>query len=424
METQKLFNRNLVIITLGQIISLFGSAILRFAIPLHILKITGSPAIFGMVLALSFLPVIVLSFVGGILADRLNKRNIMVVLDFITAGVIVFLLLSLESLPIVPLCIVAMMILFGISGIYQPTVQATIPSIVEGDNILKATAIVNQISSLSGLIGPIIGGVLYGGFGLYPILIISTICYIFSAIMQMFIKITHVKQDNSIGVIQIVKTDFSISKNYMVNKKPIILKIILLISIFNLLFTAVIIVGNPILIVNTLKLKDSMLGFAEGAFAVGGLCGGIFTALLGHKIKLSKSYISLILCAVLVGIIGVPIIIGASPYASYTTILVCGFLIMMLTSFISIKLMSTVQMETPKELVGKIIACMMSLAMCTMPLGQALYGYLFEVFSSNVYIVLFIASAGSMIIAIMAKYIFKDIDTEKVIEESKGTSIS
>ncbi|MEG2540024.1 MAG: MFS transporter, partial [Clostridium sp.] len=154
MDNTKLFNKNLSLITIGQVISLFGSAILRFAIPLHILKVTGSPAVFGMVLAFSFIPMIFLSFIGGVLADRFNKRNIMVTLDFITAGVLIFLMLTINLLPIVPLCLVIMMILFGISGMYQPTVQSAIPSIVEGDNILKATAIVNQISSLSNLIGP------------------------------------------------------------------------------------------------------------------------------------------------------------------------------------------------------------------------------------------------------------------------------
>ena len=72
MQTPKntLRQRDFIIVLLGQIISLFGNAILRFALPLHLLRATGSAALFGGVSALSFAPMIVLSLLGGVLADR------------------------------------------------------------------------------------------------------------------------------------------------------------------------------------------------------------------------------------------------------------------------------------------------------------------------------------------------------------------
>ena len=75
-------NRNFIMVVLGQIVSLFGNAILRFALPLYLLSETGSAALFGIVSACAFIPMIVLAPVGGIFADRVNKRNIMVILDF------------------------------------------------------------------------------------------------------------------------------------------------------------------------------------------------------------------------------------------------------------------------------------------------------------------------------------------------------
>ena len=82
----KLFRRDFTMVVIGQIISLFGNNILRYALPLYLLNKTGSAALYGMVVALSFLPMVILSPVGGIIADRVNKRNIMVCLDFCTAG--------------------------------------------------------------------------------------------------------------------------------------------------------------------------------------------------------------------------------------------------------------------------------------------------------------------------------------------------
>lgn len=87
MEKKKstVFNRDFTLVVIGQIISLFGNAILRFALPLYLLRKTGSSTVFGIVTAVSFIPMVVLSIIGGILADRVNKRNIMVTLDFSTA---------------------------------------------------------------------------------------------------------------------------------------------------------------------------------------------------------------------------------------------------------------------------------------------------------------------------------------------------
>ena len=82
---QKLFSKDFTLVVIGQIISLFGNAALRFALPLYLLNKTGSSALYGAVTACAFLPMVLLSPVGGIVADRVNKRNIMVALDFLTA---------------------------------------------------------------------------------------------------------------------------------------------------------------------------------------------------------------------------------------------------------------------------------------------------------------------------------------------------
>ena len=97
------FSRDFMLVVLGQIISLFGNAVVRFALPLHLLNISGSPTLYGMVSALAFLPLLIMSPLGGVIADRVNKRNIMVVLDFSTAGIILLFLLLSRQVNIVAL---------------------------------------------------------------------------------------------------------------------------------------------------------------------------------------------------------------------------------------------------------------------------------------------------------------------------------
>ncbi|MEG7531625.1 MAG: MFS transporter, partial [Hungatella sp.] len=401
------FGKDFTLVVIGQIISLFGNAILRFALPLYLLRETNSPALFGLVTACSFLPIIVLSFLGGILADRVNKRNIMVILDFLTAGIIFALFLSLGKIPLVPLMMVVLMLFYGISGVYQPAVQASIPVLVANENILAASAMVNQVNSLAGLLGPIIGGMLFGAFGIMPILIISILCFLASAIMEIFIHIPFEKRNNSMGMFAIIKSDFHDSVHYMKDKKPILIQIIALIAIFNLVLSAMLIVGTPILIIETLHMSDELLGLSQGILALGGLCGGILTAILSKKLKLSDSHILLLLCSLSVGAMAVPLLLKVSNMASYIVITAACFAIMGLATMFSVQMIAAVQTETPPELVGKIIALMMSISMCAQPIGQAIYGVVFDVFQNHAGIILLCVALLSAFVSLASKKIFK-----------------
>ena len=115
---QKLFSKDFTLVVIGQIISLFGNATLRFALPLYLLNLTGSSALYGTVMACAFIPSILLSPVGGIVADRVNKRNIMVILDFFTAAVILTFFLLMDKVGIVALLTVTLMILYGIAALF------------------------------------------------------------------------------------------------------------------------------------------------------------------------------------------------------------------------------------------------------------------------------------------------------------------
>ena len=134
-KEEKMNNRNFVMVVVGQIISLFGNAVLRFVLPLYLLSETGSAALFGIVSACAFIPMIVLGPVGGIFADRVNKRNIMVILDFSTALLVLFILCLLGKMDVVALIFTALFILYGIQGAYQPAVQASIPALLSNEHI-------------------------------------------------------------------------------------------------------------------------------------------------------------------------------------------------------------------------------------------------------------------------------------------------
>lgn len=405
----KLFQCDFTLVVIGQIISLFGNAILRFALPLYLLRETGSSTLFGVVTACSFAPMVILSMIGGVLADRVNKRNIMVGLDFCTTALISVFYLSLGVLPTVPLFIVVLMLLYGISGTYQPAVQASIPLLVSSDKLMAGNAVINQVNTLSGLLGPVIGGIMFGMWGIYPILAVSIVCFLFSAIMEIFIHIPHVKRPRETSVLNVVKTDLRESYQFVRNEKPIFFSIVFLVSIFNLVLSAVMIVGTPILITQVLKMSDTMYGFTQGALAFGGLCGGILTAIVAQKLKLKNSYLLLLACSISVALMGISLLLNMPPIISYGVITLMSFVAMGASTLFMVQIYTMVQTQTPPQLVGKIMAALISIAMCGQPIGQAIYGVLFDIFSNSTWVVLIGAAVAAFLISLYSKKIFNQM---------------
>lgn len=406
----------------GQIVSLFGNAILRFSLPLYLLRETGSSTLFGIVTACSFLPMIVLSLLGGVLADRVNKRNIMVCLDFLTAGVITVFSWLLGIVPIIPLFITVLMLLYGISGTYQPAVQASIPALVPKEKILSANAIVNQIGALANFIGPIIGGMLYGAFGIVIILKVSVLCFVLSAVMEIFIKIPFQKQPTQDKVLQIAAGDLRDSIRFLRMEKPLFVQICIVIAGLNLFLSPMLTIGIPVIVVDKLHLTDGLLGLTQGMLAVGGILGGLLTVLLDKKLTPQTAYVPLFLCTACSCLMGFGMAIGQSPMIKYVILSVTGLSVTIFTTMFSIQMLAVVQAETPQHLIGKVVACIMTFIMCVQPIGQLLYGFLFECLPSQPVIIIG-ASMISLVIAVRSKKILIKLGGSNHYDEySSGNS--
>ena len=413
---QKLFSKDFTLVIIGQIISLFGNATIRFALPLYLLNLTGSSALYGTVTACAFIPAILLSPIGGIVADRINKRNIMVILDFFTATVILAFSLLINEVNLILLLTITLMLLYGIAGAYQPSVQASIPALVNQDNFMAANSIINTISSFASLIGPVLGGVLYSAYGLNPILWVCIICFIASAVMEIFIQIPFQKQTSNDNILKIAKTDFTESIRFIRKEKPVIGKTLLVIYGINLFLSAMIIVALPYLITEVLNLEASqankLYGFAEGALAAGGLIGGIGAGIFANKLAIHKSGNLVIACAICVFPISATLILFSSGIINYIVITLCCFFIMIFSTIFTVQMMCFIQTETPQNLIGKVIAVILTVSMCAQPLGNALYGILFEICRGYEYIVVLFSAIISLIIAISTRNIFKKFSAQ------------
>ncbi|MCI8668663.1 MAG: MFS transporter [Lachnospiraceae bacterium] len=408
---QKLFSKDYTMVVIGQIISLFGNAIIRFALPLYLLNQTGSSSVYGTVTALAIIPAIILSPLGGIVADRVNKRNIMVILDFFTAVVIMVFSMLLGNVNLTFLMTVTMMLLYGIAGAYQPSVQASIPALVSPDRFMAANSVVNTVSSFANLMGPVLGGILYSVYGLKPILWIGIFCFLLSSIMEIFIKIPYLKQDSGVGVRKIIKNDFSESISFIRKEKPVLGKGVLVTCGVNLFLSSIIIVGLPYMITEVLRLDaglaNRLYGFSQGALAAGGLAGGIGAGIFAKKLGIQKAGNLIIICAACVFPVGASLIFFSSGLVNYIVMTICCFVIMVFSTVFTVQMMSFIQAETPGNLLGKVIAVILTVSMCAQPAGNVFYGVLFDVCKGWEAAVFLFAGTVSMVLAVGTKNIFK-----------------
>lgn len=411
---QRLFSRDFIMVVIGQIISLFGNATIRFTLPLYLLNQTGSSALYGTVMACAFIPTILLSPIGGIVADRVNKRNIMVLLDFFTAAVILGFSLLMGNVNLVVLLTVTMMLLYGIAGAYQPSVQASIPALVDPEHFMEANSIINTISSFANLIGPVLGGMLYSAYGLKMVLMLCMTCFFLSAVMEIFIRIPFVRQSFGGGILKMVKEDFRESFHFIRKEKPQIGRVTLVVCEINLFLSAMIIVAVPYLVTEVLELgtentANTLYSFSQGALAAGGLTGGILAGVLGKKLSIHKAGSLIALAAAAVFPMGIALALNLFAMGSYLVITGCCFVIMVLSTMFSVQMISFVQAETPGHLIGKVIAVILTIAMCAQPLGNALYGVLFELCRGFEFAVILFAGGISLVIALAAGRRFREL---------------
>lgn len=152
---------------------------------------------------------------------------------------------------------------------------------------------------------------------------------------------------------------------------------------------------------------NRLYGFAEGALAAGGLAGGIGAGIFAKKMSIQKAGNLIIICAGCVFPMGIALMFSASDLVSYIVMAVCCFGIMVCSTIFTVQIMAFVQAQTPQTLIGKVIALMITVAMCSQPVGNVLYGFLFEVCYGAEAAVVLLAGGISMAIAVGTKSIFK-----------------
>ena len=381
-------NKNFIIIVLGQIISLFGNAIQRFSMSLYLLEFTGSTAAFANILAISTIPYILFAPIAGKLADNINKKKIMVYLDFFCSlliGVYAIILFSNKDNTYI---VAIMMFLLSICyTLYGPAVSTSIPQIVEEDKLISANGIINQVGSIVNFIGPILAGILYGLLGIKVIVLINAISFFISAIMELFLDIPDVDKSNkeenkkliSINFIVNSFKDMKDSFIYLKKSKKVILGIIASYGLCNIFLVPILSIIAPYFINIVLELPSEIYGLVESICVLGMIVGAFFISIRPKFFSIQKvhyTYFPMLLGIFFMCFLG---FIKGNNYVLASIFAISGMIIMLSLSLSNVLTLTYIQKEIPTNMLGRVSAFSTAIATISVAPGQLLYGQVIDI---------------------------------------------
>ncbi len=406
-----LLGRDYILLVMGQGLSLFGSMMLRFAMSMWVLDETGSATVFASVLAAAIVPTILLSPFGGVLADRVNRRTIMVALDA-GSGLLVLAAASWFAVQDGGFSIIAvgalMVSLSVLSAFETPTVQAALPQLLRGSGeavVRRGMAVINQVQQLSSLLPSFIGGALYGLIGIGPLLGVTIACFFCTAALECFIRLEppqknkprepippamdHAHSDRPTpqsdgtettpsGTARGWISDIAAALRFLTHERPNILRLMLLASVINLFAVGYSAVGFPFMIRTVLGFDAAVYGICDGIIGIAAVIGAILAGLFAAALTIDRMPTAMAALGAVILPAGVGFLLPLGNTTKLMVLVLSCCLVGFACSFTNIIAIPAIQIRTPETMTGKVMSLLSSFATCAQPLGQMLYGWLYD----------------------------------------------
>lgn len=398
----------------GRFVSLIGSGIQSLALALYILDLTGSGTMMGTFLLVTLLPRVILGPIAGVIGDRIDRKKIMVYMDFargILIGIMAILAfrgqMGIVSVYIFQLCISVMDIFF------DPATSAMLPDIVEKKNLTRANSILGMINGVSYVIGPALGGILYP-LGIGVVFLINSSSFIASGVSEMFIKYTQTTEKTKITIKQTfndMKEGFKFFK-----KTRALFGVIMFAMITNFLFSPLIMVVMPYFSRQIVGFTSRQFGLMESMWVLGMLLGNMLIATLFIKKNQGKLFIGGLLFQfvvfILIDIFMFPYFIEFFGGATWTYfgILASGFVIIgIFNALVNTPLNVFFQSAVPTEVRSRVFAVLSVMSQLIVPLGSAIYGFAVDRMPAHGLVSLSLAIAGLVTIAFFISGIMGEV---------------
>ena len=283
-------NRNFSLIWFAGLISIMGNWIIMVALPYHIYNVTGSALATSAWLMAYILPGVLFSSVAGVFVDRWDRKKTMIFTNLLQMLVILMLVL-VKSPEYIWIVYVVGFIESTLSQFFSPAESALLPQLVDEEQLIQANSMNALNDNLGRIIGPAIGGVLLGVWGLNSIIIADAISYLLSAILIGFIVAPGViGKVKASPMVESAREKFtSIWVEWQAGLKVIfedkILQNIFVISGIALFADGIMSALLVVFVQNDVGANATEFGWMMTARGVGGVIGGLLLGQLGSKLS-------------------------------------------------------------------------------------------------------------------------------------------
>jgi len=348
-------------------VSTVGDWLYKLALPLLVLRMTGSALGTAAVYSLEYAPYVVFSLVGGVTADRFDRRRLMVASDFLSA-LLVGLLAGLvwSGTQQVWMIYLGGFLLGAVRPFYHPAFQALIPRLLPDAELPRANARVQMVESLLGFMGPVLGASVVVALGITSSLFLDTVSFVLSASAVAAIRIPR-------AVVAKVKTriieDLRAGYAYL-KRDRVILSGSVLMAFSNV--GLYMIEANFVFYLVGLRHMDLVaVGIVLGAQGVGSVVGAAIAPRIGARVRAGPLVIGSLTGAGLATALLVPAKSLPAIAAAWGAVGV--FTMLVVVTWFTLR-----QRTIPSELFGRVVGFSRMLAFVTIPpasiLGGALLG--------------------------------------------------
>lgn len=384
------WKRNVGLFLSGQTISLFGSMIVQYAVMWYVTFETQSGFAIALYAIAAFLPQGIVSIFGGVVADRMNRRVLVILADSAIAAVTFVLALAMlngiTDLWVILLAVGARSI--G-AGFQTPAVQAMIPQIVPADQLMRVNGLFGSIQSAMALLAPAVAGAVFGLFGIVPVFFIDVVTAVIGVGFLAFVAVPTLA--SIAAKTSTYREDLVEGMRYIWQHKVVRW----LLGVFAIIFLLTVAPSfiTPLLIARTFGTEVWMVTVLEIAFSVGMILGGIVVATVLAK----RSRIGLILFATF-GFAVFTIALGLAPnlWVFYGFMFVFGLLV----PLFSAPFMTLVQETVEPEMHGRVFSYVSIVMALATPIGMTVFGPLADVIS--VQLLLIAAGIATILVMVVA----------------------
>ena len=378
-------HRNFRLFLTGQFISLCGTWMQTIAQGWLVLHLTNSAFAVGLVTALGSLPILLFSLYGGVIADRVNKRRFILVLqslmlvEALTLGVLTALdLITVQW-------VMGLAVFFGfLTAFEMPARQAFVAEIVDREDLMNAIALGSSAFNLARVIGPALAGVLIATLGLSACFFANAASYL--AVIASLVRMR--VPDGRVPTMTPLWTALREGFSYVFGKRwPRALVIIVTtFSIFGFSFMPLM----PVFARDALGLDATGFGAMVAAIGVGALAAAFFMAAFGGRVRQSRLVLG---SSILFGVVLIAASLAPHFWSAVVLFTLCGG-VMALSGIAANTMLQT---EAPDELRGRVMGFYSFMVLGLAPFGSLQAGWVAEHFGVRVAF-----SAGGLVCLVVA----------------------